>query len=110
MAPGSDSWLSLTPEPERELPRAVATLRAGGEPDPRQVEAERARAERLIGRARRRAYRRWLADARGLAAQAQARDPHVRAARQLTLDVLENHDALALGLTPRGRGEGDAGR
>ena len=25
-------WLSLTPEPERELPAAVAALRDGGEP------------------------------------------------------------------------------
>ena len=41
------AWLSITPEPERELPAAVAALRAGGTPSGAAVEAERARAERL---------------------------------------------------------------
>ena len=33
------SWLSVTPEPERELPRAVATLRHGRLPPPAAVDA-----------------------------------------------------------------------
>ena len=102
-------WLSITPEPEGELPAAIATLRAGGEPEPAQVRAERERAERLITRARRRAYERWLADARRLAAHPGSGDERVQQAAQVTNAVLDNHDALALGLTARGRG-GRGGR
>ena len=40
----SRAWLSLTPEPERELPDAIATLRAGGRPTAEQIAAERERA------------------------------------------------------------------
>ena len=69
---GSD-WLSLTPEPERELPEAVATLRHGSAAPPERVAAERERFERLIVSARRRAYQRWLADARALAVAALPR-------------------------------------
>ncbi len=97
-------WLSITPEPEGELPAAIATLRAGGEPDPARVRAEREHAERLIIRARRRAYELWLADARRLAAQAGSGDERVQQAARVTNAVLDNHDALALGLTARGRG------
>ena len=104
-----DKWLSITPEPEGELPLAIATLRVGGAPDPVQVTAERERAERLITRARRRAYRRWLADARGLASEADVGDWRLRAAARVTDEVLDNHDALALGLESRGRG-GRGGR
>jgi hypothetical protein len=102
-------WLSITPEPEGELPAAIATLRAGGEPDPAQVRAERDRAERLITRARRAAYRRWLADARRLAADSGSGDERVRAAARVTTEVLDNHDALELGITARG-GEGRGGK
>lgn len=102
-------WLSITPEPEGELPAAIATLRASGEPDPEQVEAERRQAERLITRARRRAYRRWLAEARRLAAEARPGDERVRDAARVTNEVLDNHDALELGITARGRG-GRGGR
>jgi hypothetical protein len=109
MAPDRESWLSITPEPEGELPEALATLRAGGRPDPARVEAERDRAERLITRARRRAYQRWLADARNLATGDRPSDPAVEAAARLAKDVLDNHDALELGLTSRG-GRGGRGR
>ncbi|MDQ6817599.1 MAG: hypothetical protein M3018_09390, partial [Actinomycetota bacterium] len=44
----SSSWLSLTPEPERELPRLVATLRHGGPPSPELVGTEEARLDRLV--------------------------------------------------------------
>ena len=104
-------WLSLTPEPERELPAAVAALRQGGEPTSAALRREEERFERLIVRARRRAYRRWLADARALAAPHAhpAADPRLRSAAELTLDVVENHEALTLGLQRRGRG-GRGGR
>ena len=42
------SWLSVTPEPERELPEAVATLAAGRRADDREVARERERIERLV--------------------------------------------------------------
>src|SRR5256885_946596 len=35
------SWLSVTPEPERELPAALATLRCGGVPSAAAVGEER---------------------------------------------------------------------
>ncbi len=109
MAADRQAWLSITPEPEGELPAAIATLRAGGEPNDASLRAERERAERLITKARRRAYQRWLADARGMAANPPSSDPLVQEAARVANDVLENHDALALGLEPRGRG-GRGGR
>ena len=105
----NEEWLSITPEPEGELPAAVAALRAGGRPDPERVQAERDHAELLITRARRRAYERWLADIRGLAAEPRSNDPQLREAARVATDVLDNHDALALGLTARG-GRGGRGR
>ena len=95
-------WLSITPEPEGELPPAVAALRAGGVPDAAKVQAERDHAERLITRAQRRAYERWLADIRCLAAEPPSSDPHVQHAAEVANDVIDNHDALALGLRRRG--------
>jgi hypothetical protein len=93
------SWLSITPEPEVDLPRAVATLRAGAEPGPEAVARERERAERAILRGSRRGWNRWLEEARVLAAGATPGSPApVGDARRLTLDVISNHDALELGL------------
>ena len=109
MSTDRTQWLSITPEPEGDLPAAIATLRARGEPDPARVRAERELAERLITRARRGAYLRWLADARRLAADPGSCDERMRAAARVTNDVLDNHDALALGITSRGRG-GRGGR
>jgi hypothetical protein len=94
------AWLSITPEPERELPHALATLRAGGSPDPRAVEAERLRAERLVTRGRRRAWLAYLHDARELAERSPGNGV-VCEARALVLDVLDNHDSLTLGLPSR---------
>ena len=102
-------WLSITPEPEGDLPAAIATLRAGAEADATAVRAERERAERVITRSRRRAYERWLAEARDLASTPETGDPRVRAAACVADEVLDNHDALALGITSRGRG-GRGGR
>jgi hypothetical protein len=101
-------WLSITPEPESELPEAVAVLRHGDGATPERVEQERARFAGLISRARRRAYVRWLAEARRLAddRDREAADPRVREAARVTIDVIENHDALALGLQAR-RGRGN---
>jgi hypothetical protein len=83
-----DSWLSITPEPERELPEAVAELRGNGS-----VEAERARVERLVTRGSRRAWSAYLREVAEL-----ARDAPPSEARDIVLDVIHNHDNLKLGL------------
>jgi hypothetical protein len=89
-------WLSITPEPEHELPRAIATLRAGGAPAPGQVERETARAEAIVLRGSRRAWRRYLAEARALAGSSD--DPALADARDLVEDVVNNHNNLELAL------------
>jgi hypothetical protein len=82
-----DAWLSITPEPERELPDAVAALR--GSP----VSAERERVEQLVLHGSRRAWTAYLTEIAELAAAAPPSD-----ARELVLDVIKNHDNLRLGL------------
>ncbi|MGW8363248.1 hypothetical protein ACWGK1_22060 [Streptomyces wedmorensis] len=66
-------WLGLTPEPERELPAAVAALRASlgtaHHPPPARAElaaAERRRVERLVLRGSRHSWLRYLAEATAL--------------------------------------------
>lgn len=90
------AWLSITPEPELELPEALATLRAGGTPSAQQVAAERARAERLVLHGSRRAWRRYLAEALALAGSSE--DPAVAEARAIVEDVVHNHNNLELAL------------
>ena len=95
-----DSWLSLTPEPERLLPEARAVLRSGqAPPPPTLLEAERHAAERLVLRGRRARWEAWLRDSAALAERrgAGADDP-TAATVALVRDVVANHDALALGL------------
>lgn len=98
-----EAWLSLTPEPERDLPAAIATLRAGGKPSPEAIEAERERAESLVLRGSRRRWAAWLNEGLELAEDASPENPDVAAARELLLDVIENHHALEQGLPDRGR-------
>jgi hypothetical protein len=95
------AWLSLTPEPEHELPRAIAAMRAGGRPSDAEVAAEADRIERVVLAGGRRRWRRWLRETRRLAERSA--DAHPAEAR-LALDVIDNHDALALGLQRRRRG------
>lgn len=102
-SPVRDAWLSLTPEPERDLPAAIATLRAGGEPDEAQVAAERGRAEQLVLHGNRRSWVAWLREAVELADSRSGEDRRVAEARELVLDVINNHDALELGLPGRRR-------
>jgi hypothetical protein len=89
-------WLSITPEPESELPRAIATLRCGGVPAAKLVERETARAEGLVLRGSRRAWRRYLAEAHALAGASD--DPVVADARAVVEDVVHNHNNLELAL------------
>jgi hypothetical protein len=91
-----DSWLSLTPEPERELPSALAVLGEGDE------ERERRRIERLVVRGGSAAWLRYLRSALALAdARAGDADPAVTRARSTVIDVVRNHHLLLLGLPGR---------
>jgi hypothetical protein len=93
------SWLSITPEPERELPEAVATLVAGQRPAPDAVAAEEARIERLILHGGRRRWLAYLHDVVDLIAAGEgADDPDVAAARAVATKVIANHHNLLLGL------------
>ncbi len=89
-------WLSITPEPELELPEALATLRAGGPPSAAAVELERTRAERLVTRGSRRSWRRYLAEALALAGSSE--DAALADARAVVEDVVHNHNQLELAL------------
>jgi hypothetical protein len=91
-----DTWLSLTPEPERELPAALAVLGAGDE------ERERRRVERLVVHGGNGAWLRYMRRALDLAeAGAGSRDPDVTEARATVVDVVRNHHMLLLGLPGR---------
>jgi hypothetical protein len=93
------SWLSITPEPERELPEAVATLAAGRRPGPEAVAAEQARIERLILRGTQRRWLAYLHEVVDLIAAGEASDdPHVTAACHRATTVIANHHNLLLGL------------
>ncbi len=81
------AWLSITPEPERELPAAVAELRDTS------TEEERKRVEALVVRASRRAWSAYLREISELARTAPPGE-----ARDIVLDVVENHNNLKLGL------------
>ena len=99
----SATWLSITPEPERELPAAVATLTHGGAPPAAAVAAETAHVERLILRGSERAWLGYLQRIVKLIDSCAAdRDPEVQSARACATAVISNHHNLLLGL--RGRG------
>jgi hypothetical protein len=93
------SWLSVTPEPERELPRAVAALARGAAPSPGAVDAERARIERLVLHG---SQRRWLQYLHGVVTLIEERsrsdDPALVAARERAIAVIANHHNLLLAL------------
>lgn len=93
------SWLSITPEPERELPNAVATLRHGHHPPPEAVESERARIEQLVLRGRQREWLAYLHDVIDLIERAApGDDPELTRARTRATVVLANHHNLLLAL------------
>jgi hypothetical protein len=97
------SWLSVTPEPERELPEAVATLAHGPRPPAAAVARERERVERLVLRGSERA---WLAYLHGVLELIDwsegSNDPDVARARGLASAVISNHHQLLLALPGRG--------
>ncbi|MFJ3876339.1 hypothetical protein ACIPW5_02625 [Streptomyces sp. NPDC090077] len=113
-------WLGLTPEPERELPTAVAALRAappgaappgaappGAAPGRPQdlADAERRRVERLVLHGTRHGWLRYLAEVTDLvtsvAAGARAGDP---AAALLAGEVVLDHHRMLIGLPGPGYG------
>jgi hypothetical protein len=100
-----ESWLSITPEPERELPEAVATLRCGGVPTTDAVARERERIERLVLRG---SARQWLAYLRGVveligrSGASADQNEIVAAARRRAGAVISNHHNLLLALPGRG--------
>ncbi|PWI42998.1 hypothetical protein [Streptomyces sp. ICBB 8177] len=97
------SWLGLTPEPERELPSAVAALRAQAagplgtsEPD---ESAERRRVEQLVLHGTQRGWLRYLAEVTALvtdvATGAAPGDPDTAL---LVADVVLEHHRMLIGL------------
>ncbi|MFD5618901.1 hypothetical protein [Streptomyces yangpuensis] len=130
-------WLGLTPEPERELPVAVAALRASGDrtaetpvpgtrthgtrtpgtrtPGTRTTEelaaAERRRVERLVLRGSRHSWLRYLAEITDLvtsvAAGTRTGDP---AAALLAGEVVLDHHRMLIGLPGPGYGRTAADR
>jgi hypothetical protein len=120
MALRDDSWLSLTPEPERLLPEARAALRSGEVPPPAAlVAAERLAAARLVLGGRRSRWEAWLRESEALArshdaalglgdplSQASASAKAAAAIAALVREVVANHDALTLGLPDGRRGRG----
>jgi hypothetical protein len=96
-------WLSLTPEPERELPDAVATLVCGRRPTDKAVADEAARIERLVLRGSERGWNRYLHDVVELIdAHTGDSDPEIEHAREIAIAVIANHHNLLLALPGRG--------
>jgi hypothetical protein len=93
------SWLSVTPEPERELPQAVATLTARRRPSPAAVDRERARIERLVLRGGQRRWLSYLHEVVELIDETAVEDdPEVSRARVRAAAVISNHHNLLLAL------------
>lgn len=97
------SWLSITPEPERELPRAVATLTHGADPPSGAVGAETARVEHLVLHGNQREWLGYLHRVVELIDnRADDTDETIQSARSLAAAVISNHHNLLLGLPGRG--------
>ncbi|MFF3401423.1 hypothetical protein ACFYW6_23265 [Streptomyces sp. NPDC002659] len=100
-------WLGLTPEPERELPPAVAALRTRAPdtaaPPPRTAAAERRRVESLILRGSRRSWLRYLAEVTALVTSvADGSAPGDRRAALLAGEVVLDHHRMLIGLPGSG--------
>ncbi|MFJ3723001.1 hypothetical protein ACIPYQ_10575 [Streptomyces sp. NPDC090045] len=107
-------WLGLTPEPERELPAAVAALRTSSHRPPEArtapaelAAAERRRVERLVLRGSRHSWLRYLAEVTELVtavATAPRPGPGDRAAALLAAEVVLDHHRMLIGLPGPGYG------
>jgi len=99
----SAPWLSVTPEPERELPAAVATLVCGRRPTDEAIADEAARIERLVLRGSERRWDSYLHQVVELIDErAGDADPDVARAREVAIAVIANHHNLLLALPGRG--------
>ena len=97
------SWLSVTPEPERVLPEAVATLTAGGRSEAGAVDHERARIERLVLHGSQGQWLHYLHQVvQMIHASAGQTDPDVVRARAVATSAIANHHNLLLALPGRG--------
>src|SRR6185312_12053992 len=96
----SRAWLALTPEPERDLPAAIAVLRSAGRDGAgADVEREVARAEALVLHGSEPSYLAWLREAAELAKRGDGSgDPDVAHAARVVREVVENQAGLLLGL------------
>ena len=96
-------WLSITPEPERLLPRAIATLKVGGPPSREAIERETERVGQLVLHGSRRRWLAWLRETERLAREVDPGNApgELAEARADVLAVIGNHDALMLGLPGR---------
>lgn len=92
------AWLGLTPDPERELPRVAATLRAGAVPSAAALAAERRRVERLILRGSERSWLRYLAEVGALTRRVAGGAPGDPVAAIVAAEVLLDHHRLLIGL------------
>ncbi|MGI8716096.1 MAG: hypothetical protein ACR2NR_23525 [Solirubrobacteraceae bacterium] len=97
------AWLSITPELERELPDAVATLTAGRRAQHTAAAAERRKIEGLLLH---RGQRRWLRYLHAIVELIEQRaacpDDDVQAARSCARSVIANHHNLLLALPGSG--------
>ncbi len=97
------SWLSVTPEPERELPGAVATLSAGHRVGEQAVARERERVQRLVLHGSQRRWLEYLHEVVQLIdSSAGVDDPDVARARRRATAVIANHHNLLLALPGSG--------
>ena len=97
------TWLSVTPEPERELPRAVATLAGGSRPDADAVAREQARIEQLVLHGSQRQWLSYLHEVVELIeSSGGSTDPDVVDARSRATAVIANHHNLLLALPGSG--------
>jgi len=96
-------WLSVTPEPERELPAVVATLARGGHPTDEALAAETARIEHLVLHGNQRSWLQYLHHVVELIeSRSDDSDPEVTQAREVAIAVISNHHNLLLALPGRG--------
>ncbi|MCX4776019.1 hypothetical protein [Streptomyces sp. NBC_01264] len=97
-------WLGLTPEPERELPAAVAALRASPHRPPTDlIASEQHRLERLILRGGRRGWLRYLAEVTALVtAAAGGPGQGDRTAALVAGEVVLDHHRMLIGLPGTG--------
>ncbi len=104
-------WLSITPEPERELPAAVATLRRGRLAAYEAIAEEAGVIEQLVLHGNERRWDGYLHDVVSLIDQrAGDDDPDVAQAREVAIAVISNHHNLLLALPGRGASRTESDR